>query len=162
LSSWTAEWHLRDLAWHPDGNLLAGAGDNRSVCLWEPSTGRLHGILGDYERGAQRVTFNHAGTLLAAACRDGTTCLWGLYVNAPLVRGAPGLCLEFDPDDRFLAYHSGKELGIWDVAHERACRTRRGHRDGLQQVEFSPDGRLLASAGDDGVRLWDAGAARPL
>jgi len=38
----------------------------------------------------------------------------------------------------------------------------RGHTDSVWKVALSPRGHTLASAGDDGVRLWDTRAHRPL
>jgi serine/threonine protein kinase/WD40 repeat protein len=162
LASWRPAANLWSFAWHPDGSLLAAAGDDRRIHLWDPVTGVQRGVLEGHEQAVVRVMFNHAGTLLASYSWDHTTRLWDPHSGKELVR-VPGHCLDFSPDDQSLAYRgSGEELGIWEVAHGRACRTLYGHQGDLFGVGFNPDGRLLASSAQDGVGLWDAGAARHL
>ena len=48
------------LAWHPDGSLLAAAGDDHRIYLWDPATGRQRGVLEGHENAVMHVTFNHA------------------------------------------------------------------------------------------------------
>jgi Flp pilus assembly protein TadD len=161
LASWKPEAGVWGLAWHPDGSLLAAGTEDRRIYLVDPATGQQRGVLEGHESAVVSLAFNHAGTLLASWGWDGMTRLWDPHGGKELVV-ARGQCLDFSPDDRSLAYRLAEEVGTWEVAHERVCRTLYGHRGDVSGVQFSPDGHLAASADPDGVRLWDADAGRQL
>jgi WD40 repeat protein/tetratricopeptide (TPR) repeat protein len=152
LASWKLLANAWQLVWSDDGNLLAAAGDDGRVYLWDAAARRQLAVLEGHERTVYRVGFNHASTLLASSSWDGTTRLWDPHSGKELV-SAWGDFLQFSPDDQHLAFMKGRELGIWEVADGRVCRKLYGR--GVRSVEFIHDGRLLTTAGDDGVHLWD-------
>src|SRR5262249_33922982 len=142
-----------EVAWHPSGRLLAAAADKR-VFLWNVDTGKPHAILTGHHNAVTDCSFNHAGDVLASTGWAGTTWLWDPIAGKELV-SIPGHFLQFSADDRFLAYAVWQtEVGIWEVARGRECRTlcasdQEPH--GPWAVVFHPKGRQLASSHDDGV-----------
>ena len=52
-------------------------------------------------------------------------------------------------------------LGLWEVATGRECR-RLGLGGRSFGACFTADGRMLGTAHDDGARLWDLKAGRPV
>lgn len=58
------------VAFHPEGALLATRGDDRTVRLWEISSGREVRRLEGHRGGVWAVHFNAAGTLLATGGND--------------------------------------------------------------------------------------------
>src|SRR4051812_30923353 len=48
---------VRGLAFAPDGKTLASAGDDQTVCLWDPADGKLVRKLTGPEEGLQDLTF---------------------------------------------------------------------------------------------------------
>ena len=160
-----------------DRDLLATAGDDGTVWLWDPCTSQPVGEpLTGHTLLVNGVAFGRVGDreLLASAGHDKTVRLWEPtsreLVCEPLTGHADQVtAVAFGRvDDRdLLASASGdRTVRLWDPRRgEPVGEPLTGHTDWVRAVAFGRAGGrdLLASAGDDGtVRLWDPGAGHPV
>ncbi|MEV0387781.1 helix-turn-helix domain-containing protein [Nonomuraea sp. NPDC050643] len=149
------------IAVSPDGRLVAAAGDQRGLWLWESGTGRLlaaRTLRGMTAMGA--MSFDHDGSVLVVGGTAGAE-LWrvgrddGLSpVASPPWTEAEGV--SFSPDGALVAgsLRDGT-VRTWDRDARREGPVLRPSGAPVHDVAFSPDGTLLAASGDDGaVRLW--------
>ena len=166
-----AGYGVLQVAFSPDGKLLAAGYGDGYVRLWNPVTGQPVGAPLPVDTGSGGsvfvVAFSPDGKLLATGDADGTVRLWNpatqQAVGAPL-RADPGgdvIGMAFSPDGKLLATaDSDGYLRLWNPATRRPAGARllasTSPEGSVNGVAFSPDGRLLATADTAGyVRLWD-------
>jgi WD40 repeat protein/class 3 adenylate cyclase len=156
------------VAFSPDGRLLATAGDDAVVTLWDrPSlrdgapTRQPIARLEGHKDQIQSVAFSPDGKTIASGSMDRTIRLWDVAARraTAILTGHTNTvsAVAFAPDGRILASGSwDTTLRFWDVAARRQVASVVGDPHGVETMAFSPDGRLLASGGDDATaKLWD-------
>ncbi|MBV9792354.1 MAG: helix-turn-helix domain-containing protein [Actinobacteria bacterium] len=164
--------YVEDVAYSPNGQLLATANDDYTVGLWDvadPARPRKLATLHGFGSYVFSVAFNRAGTLLAAASGDKTVRLWNIADPAhPAPVGPPltgpsdtAYSVAFDPAKPVLAVGSAdKMVWLWDIADPAHPRRLAGPLSGpasyVYSVAFNPAGTMLAAGStDDTVWLWD-------
>ncbi len=95
------------LAFSPDGRLLASSGE-RTIVLWNMSTGSVAHILKGHSGWVNSVAFSPDGLLLASGSDDNTTKIWqvtsGKEIGTTLTRNNGDVVpVAFSPNGRFLA-----------------------------------------------------------
>lgn len=156
-----------EMAFSPDGRLLAVGRSNGQAELWSVGDRRRVGAPMTMEKGRNAIpvalTFSPDGTLLVTNSSDGRTRLWDVatqhQVGASMIGDGQAVEAEaFSPDGKELAIASSRgTTRLWDVATQQQIGApMAGPATIVNSVAFSPDGTMLATASSDGnIRVWD-------
>ncbi len=144
----------------PDGKLIASGGWDKSIKIWDATSGSERMDLAGHEDGVWCVAFSPDGQRLASASADKTVKVWDVQNNRELrtLRGhVKGVCyVTFSPDGKRIASAEfGPAIKIWDAATGTEVANIQRRSMWVMGLAFSPDGRHIASCNKDGISVWD-------
>ncbi len=152
---------IADVAFSPDGKLLATAGKDRLVKLWDMANGpELVSYAGHGER-VRSIAFSPDGKTLASAGAEPDIRLWDPKTGKDIrvIKGKGTLVnnLAYSRDGKYLVVaNEDKAIRLYDAASGTLKREIADFGQGIRKVTFSADGSILAAGVDNGqIRLWE-------
>jgi WD40 repeat protein/DNA-directed RNA polymerase subunit RPC12/RpoP len=152
---------VQAVALSSDGRLAVSGSDDRTVRVWDLSTGVCVATLEGHTGWVRCVAVTSDGRLAVSGSDDRTVRVWDIqtgrcdvvleghtgWVRGVAVSAEGGLAVS-GSDDR--------TVRVWDIQTGRCNAVLEGHTDYVLGVALTPDGRLAVSgSGDNTVRVWD-------
>jgi dipeptidyl aminopeptidase/acylaminoacyl peptidase/mono/diheme cytochrome c family protein len=165
---------LFDAEFSPDGTLLATAGYDRDIHLWDFASGKHLRSMTSHNGAVYDLAFSPDGTVIASASGDGTCKIWQVAtgerfdtLNQP---EAEQFRVAFTPDSRHIIAAGGdNRIRLWSFVSKSApmlnplLQTRFGHEDAIVDLVISPDGKQLATtSADRSLKLWSLPSLEPV
>ena len=164
------------IAVNREGTLLASAGKDRTVRIWDARSGRPLKTLTDFRGPVQAVAFGPDAGRLVTAEFNGELRIWDLAAARSESLPDPGLgrplwSIEFTPDGRHFWAQGSPQAAVWRVARDGG--SARGDPSAAT-LEFarilpdifggclSPDGQRVASSSKGQLVVLDVPDARPI
>jgi WD40 repeat protein/tetratricopeptide (TPR) repeat protein len=156
----SSEGWIHDVAYSPDGKLLAFASADHTARLWRVHSATRHQevrALRGHSFEVSRVAFSSDGTRLATCSSDRTVRIWHVPTGRERVvlrHPAPVERVAFAGDGRSLAAVCRSSVLLWQLPSGPQRAHFRGNTRGL--LAFAPDGQVLAANDPKGqLKLWD-------
>lgn len=149
---------VNEVAFGPDGTVLATTGDDGALRLWDPTTGRrLHEFASAAASEVWGPTFSGDGRRVAACFGQASVRVYDVSSGAEVADLATDACfhqsLDGDGDRIVIADGAAPRATVVDVATGNVLFGV-GGPGFIRDVAFSPDGRWIASTnGNDAVQV---------
>jgi len=157
---------LFDAEFSPDGTLLATAGYDRDIHLWDLASGKLLRSMTAHNGAVYDLAFSPDGSVIASASGDGTCKIWQVATGERLDTlnqpEAEQYRVAFTPDSNHLvAAGADNRIRLWRFVSKTSpklnplLQTRFGHEDAIVDLAISPDGKqLVTTSADRSLKLW--------
>jgi serine/threonine protein kinase len=150
------------VAWSPDSRRVASASYDKSVRIWDITTGDNVFTYKDHSDRVFSVAWSPDGKRIASAGADRTVHVWDAATGKSIFTHAghascPVNAVAWSPDGKFIvSAGDDKTVQIWDVATGSRIFVYRDHTGPVTTVVWSPDSKHIASgSADKTVRVWD-------
>lgn len=151
------------LTWAPDGTRIASGGVDRTVQVWDKTSGQRYLTYGGHQKTVTAVAWSPNGKYIASTSDDSTVQVWDLQGN--LIWNFTGHIgdvhsVAWSHDGTLIASGgSDRTVHVWDGVNgsPEPVFVYPGHTNNVWDVAWSPDGRYLASGcSDHTVHVWEA------
>jgi WD40 repeat protein len=151
------------LALSSDGKKLLTAASDRTVRVWDTSTGKQIQKFAGHTAPINAIAISPDGSRIATGAEDNTriwfleTGIEVLDIDEPIEKAK---VVEFSPDGKYIfTTFNGGDIRCWDAltGEEKILDNLITHAKPITAIDFSPDGtKILTGSKDSTVRLWDA------
>ncbi len=149
-----------DVAFSPDGGILAGGSHDGTVALWDVASRGIITTLEGHTRRVNSVAFSPDGDLLASGSGDETVRLWDVASQREIAAlttqdGWLVRFVAFSPEGGFVAAATYSiKVELLDVVGGELLETYWTTAQG-SSIAFSPDGGTMAITAEHEVELWN-------
>jgi WD40 repeat protein len=165
LQSWLSTAPIYNIALNSDDRVLACAGKDGTVMLWDITTCEILGEFIGHTEQVLDVAFHPQGKLLASSSADATIKLWDI---------ATGKCIQsFVGHTQLISTISFNIAGtqlissgfdalvkIWSLQTGQCIETLQGHSKSVSESFFDPSGKFIVSSSQDRtIRIWTSTSA---
>ncbi|KAG9311570.1 hypothetical protein JVU11DRAFT_7778 [Chiua virens] len=157
---------VTSVAFSPSGTVLATAGMNQGVQLWNVVTGGNVASFGN-KASSLFVRFSGSGSFVAGAFSDGMVAVWDPNLGREHFKDVGAhtddiTCLEFSPDSKLLASGArDKTIQLWSLESAQRTHKLTAHEGPVTVITFMPDSQRLCSGSEDNLLvLWDVNTGK--
>lgn len=141
---------------HRDGQMLAAAGDDHHVRVWQLGEGTLLHRLDGHNDWVRTVDYSPDGTTLASAGNDRRIVVWNAETGAQIddfARHPQAIAaIRYSHSSTMLAAVGFEGMvRLYEVGTGRLMWEQAAPCDDMRAVDFSPDDSFLASGGRNGI-----------
>ncbi len=161
--------HLDDVnsvAISSDGKYIVSGSDDKTIKLWEISSGREIKTFRGHE-ALWSVAISPDGKYIVSGGKTRTIDLWEISSGREIktFRGHGFVrSVAISPDGKYIVSGSSDEtIKLWEISSGREIKTFRGHEYGVWSVAISPDGKYIVSGSwDKTIKLWEISSGREI
>ena len=143
-----------------DGTLLATAGDDNELIIWNIQTGTIFRRLTGLSGWTKSLAFSRDGKYIVSGGKESKVCVWDIE-RASILNSFSGhsgdvnaVC--FSADNSLVASGGAdRTIRIWNIKSGSSVTTLTQHSRDVTSVDFCPSGMRMASGSADGkLIIW--------